>query len=191
MNQPDPTVYPGETRPGPATRPGTGSGNGAARPADAFAPSTTPERRVLADLPSYAEAQRLVDHLSDSGFPVEHVRIVGDGVRTVEQVTGRLTKGRAALAGAASGVWFGLLFGLLFTLFVVAGLAGVLVVLGLSALLGAAWGALFGFLAHAATRGRRDFSSISGLEAERYRVEVDSGFADEAARVARDLDGNG
>lgn len=51
--------------------------------------------------------------------PVEHVRIVGDGVRTVENVTGRMTKGKAALTGAASGAWFGALIGLLFALFAV------------------------------------------------------------------------
>ena len=44
-----------------------------------------------------------VDRLSDDGFPVEHVRIVGTGLHSVEQVTGRLTKGRAALGGAAAG----------------------------------------------------------------------------------------
>jgi hypothetical protein len=35
----------------------------------------------------------------------------------VERVTGRLTKARAAGAGAVSGLWLGLLFGLLIGLF--------------------------------------------------------------------------
>ncbi len=35
------------------------------------------------------------------------LRIVGTGLRTVEEVTGRMTKGRAALFGAGTGAWFG------------------------------------------------------------------------------------
>jgi hypothetical protein len=56
-----------------------------------------------------------VDRLSDSGFPVEHLQIVG--IRTVEQVTGRMTTGKAALYGAGSGAWLGILTGLIFGLF--------------------------------------------------------------------------
>lgn len=143
---------------------------------------TSPGPRVLAEFTSYPDAQRLVDQLSDDGFPVEHVRIVGNGIHSVEQVTGRLTKGRAALAGAASGAWFGLFIGLLFALFTI-GLSWLTVVLG-TALFGAFWGALFGFVAHWATRGRRDFASVERLEARRYTVEVDATHAGEAARVA-------
>ena len=61
----------------------------------------------MASYDDYALAQRAVDQLSDDGFPVEHLDIVGSDLRLVERVTGRLTKGRAAAAGAASGAWFG------------------------------------------------------------------------------------
>ena len=74
---------------------------------------------VLREFDNYAAAQALVDKLSDAGFAVEHTRIVGEGVRIVEQVTGRMTKGKAALLGAASGAWLGLLIGLLFGLFTI------------------------------------------------------------------------
>lgn len=151
-------------------------------PLTAARPETPDGPRVLAQFTSYPDAQRLVDRLSDDGFPVEHVRIVGNGIHSVEQVTGRLTKGRAALAGAASGAWFGLFIGLLFALFAI-GLGWLTIVLG-TTLFGALWGALFGFVAHWATRGRRDFSSVQRLEARRYTVEVDAAHADEAARIA-------
>ena len=49
---------------------------------------------------------------------------------------------------------------------------------------GALWGAVIGFVGHWATRGRRDFSSVRGLEAESYAVQVDAGYEDEAARAA-------
>jgi hypothetical protein len=137
---------------------------------------------TLREFGSYEEAQQLVDRLSDAGFPVEQVRIVGTGLRSVEQVTGRLTKGRAAAGGAFTGIWFGLLIGLLFAIFVI-GPFGLGVLLS-SVIFGALWGAVFGFVAHWATRGRRDFSSVRGLEAESYAVQVDAGYEDEAARVA-------
>ena len=141
----------------------------------------TVPQHVLGTFPTYAGAEALVDRLSDRGFPVEHVRIVGNGLRSVEQVTGRLTNGRAALAGLASGAWFGLLFGLLIGLFST-GSTLLAVMLG-GLLIGAVWGALFGFLAHAATRGRRDFASVRGLEAAEYAVTVDADRADEAIRA--------
>ena len=147
------------------------------RPLDARRPMA-----VVAEFGSYAEAQRFVDRLSDRGFAVESVRIVGTGIRTVEQVTGRLTKGKAALLGAGTGAWFGLLLGLLLGLFTV-GFGWFAVVLW-ALLLGALWGAVFGFVGHWATRGRRDFSSVQGLEAERYEIQVEADVADEANRVA-------
>jgi hypothetical protein len=136
---------------------------------------------TLREFGTYEEAQQLVDRLSDAGFPVEQVRIVGTGLRSVEQVTGRLTKARAAAGGAFTGAWFGLLIGLLFAIFVI-GPFGFGVLLS-SVIFGALWGAVFGFGAHWATRGRRDFSSVRGLEADRYAVQVDAGYEDEAARV--------
>ena len=71
-------------------------------------------RRLVASYSTYESAQEAVDRLSDHKFPVEHVSIVGSDLQLVEHVIGRLTVARAALAGAASGVWFGLLIGLVF-----------------------------------------------------------------------------
>lgn len=142
-------------------------------------PSSVPQQHV-ASFDNYLAAQHLVDRMSDGGFPVEHVRIVGDGVRTVEHVTGRMTKGKAALAGAASGAWFGVLVGLLFAIFVVGPLWLWMVLVAV--VVGAIWGAIFGFAAHWSTRGRRDFSSVQTLQAQRYDVYVAAEHAAEAAR---------
>lgn len=138
------------------------------------------ESSVLASFTDYTDAQRLVDRMSDDGFPVESVRIVGEGVRTVEQVTGRMTRGRAAASGAAGGAWFGVLIGLLFGLFTSG--AGWVLMLLISLVIGAFWGAVFGFVAHWSTRGRRDFSSVMTLQAQRYEVHVDRAQAAQAAR---------
>ncbi|WP_373319542.1 general stress protein [Rugosimonospora africana] len=128
----------------------------------------------------YAAAQAAVDRLSDDGFPVAELSIVGSDLRLVEKVTGRLTRARAALSGAGTGAWFGLFVGILLSLFTTGHRWLAMVAAGL--LVGAVWGALFGFLAHAVTRGRRDFSAVRSLAAAHYDVIATGGQA-ERARV--------
>jgi hypothetical protein len=138
-------------------------------------------RRTIATYSSYLEAERAVDWLSDQGFAVEHVAIVGTGLRTVEQVAGRLTTGRAALTGAGQGALIGLLFALLFGLFFTG--PGFLGLLAYAVVAGAVFGAIFGAVGHAALGGRRDFASTQTTEAERYELQVDHTVADEAQRL--------
>jgi hypothetical protein len=142
------------------------------------------KRRLLHSFDDYADAQELVDRMSDGGFPVEHVSIVGEGVRTVEHVTGRMTKAKAALAGAGTGAWLGTFVGLLFLLFTVGPLWLWIWVLLIPIVVGALFGAVFGFVAHWSTRGRRDFTSVHTLKASRYDVYVSAEHVDAAARFA-------
>ena len=72
---------------------------------------------TVARFEDYDSAQRAVDRLSDDGFAVDKLDIVGSGLRLVERVTGRLTRARATGAGALSGLWAGLLVGTLLALF--------------------------------------------------------------------------
>ena len=155
-----------------------------------------PERpsRAIATFSNYEEAERVVDYLSDHGFPVERTAIVGRDLEYVEQVTGRMTYARAALAGALNGAVIGLLIGWLFGLFnwfdpLVS--AFWLAVDGLW--FGALVGALMGLVMHALSGGRRDFSAIGGMRANRYEVVVEESVADEAARLLGELtpSGNG
>jgi MFS family permease len=144
-----------------------------------FDPTYAPRGgQTVASYTTYGEAQQAVDHLSDQGFPVENAEIVGSDVRLVEQVTGRLTRGRAAMIGAGTGAWWGLFIGLLVGLFTT-GPEWVGLVLG-GLLIGAVWGAVFGYIAHWATRGQRDFSSQRGLVAARYDIVVADAHADRA-----------
>jgi hypothetical protein len=135
---------------------------------------------VVGTYPEYAKAQHAVDYLSDHEFPVEHTAIVGTGLRLVESVLGRLTTARAALAAAGGGAWFGLLIGLLFAIFAVSRPWQVLLV---AVLFGAVGGAIFGALSHALTGGRRDFTSVSSLQADEYALMVDAEYADQALRL--------
>ncbi|MFF0108181.1 general stress protein [Streptomyces hirsutus] len=146
-------------------------------PAEPPPPPT--ERVVIESYPTYEGAQRAVDFLADSGFPVERTAIIGSDLRMVETVLGRLTRGRAALAGAGSGAWFGLLVGLLLSLFA-AGSHTALVLLLSGVVYGAVFGAVFGFIGHALTGGRRDFTSRSQIVAGRYDVVADPQVAEEA-----------
>jgi hypothetical protein len=140
---------------------------------------------TVATFDDYAAAQRAVDHLSDKGFPVEQVSIVGTDVRLVETVLGRMTTGRAAAAGAVSGAWFGLFVGLLLTVFTDSAWWAVFAI---AILIGALWGGVFGGVAHAMTRGQRDFSSVSSLVASRYGVTVPADLAERARDLLKDLD---
>ena len=137
---------------------------------------------VVGSYPTYAQAQRAVDFLSDNKFPVEHVAIIGSDLRLVENVIGRLTWSRAALAGASSGAWFGLLVGLLLSLFggsqdngfgLIAGAAGI----------GAVFGIVFGLVSYAATGGHRDFTSRSRVVAGRYDVTCAPAQAEDAKNL--------
>lgn len=118
----------------------------------------------------YAAAQRVVDHLSDHEFPVENCMIVGTDLKQLERVTGRLTTGRVAVGGLLSGAWMGLFVGLIFSLF---GDANVLGLILSTALFGALFGLVWALVGYAATRGRRDFSSVSMIVATRYEVLVE------------------
>jgi hypothetical protein len=142
---------------------------------------------TVASCPTYADAQSTVDRLSDDGFPVEHLDIVGSDLKLVERVTGRLTNASAAAAGAASGAWFGLFIGLLFGLFSDSNWVAVILS---CMLIGAAWGAVFGAIAHAATGGRRDFASRSSLQAGQYAVTTDPEVADQARSLLVSLNWN-
>src|SRR5437870_10569142 len=122
------------------------------RPFAAFAPPPRLDPAYTAwntviSYDDYAAAQRAVDRLSDDGFPVEHLDIIGSDLRLVERVTGRLTTTHAAAAGALSGLWAGLLFGILLGLFTSG--HSFLAVAATGAALGAGWGAIFASVRHA------------------------------------------
>jgi heat induced stress protein YflT len=146
--------------------------------------SQTPRRRVVAAYDSYDEAQQAVDRLSDRGFPVDKVAIVGRGLRYVEQVTGRVTTGRAALLGALEGALVGAFLGVLVAVIFSYDpnpAVPLLILYGLVA--GALVGAALGAILHAATGGRRDFASVPGITAERYEVVVDDDVANRALEL--------
>jgi hypothetical protein len=139
-------------------------------------------RRTIATTDSYAAAEAVVDRLADDGFPVEHVTIVGRDLRFVEQVTGHVNAWKAALSGSGSGLVLGVLFGLLFGIWFAHDGTSLLAILAYWAGLGALIGALVALLGYALSGGRRNFASITGMQAQHFDVLVDEAFADDAAR---------
>ena len=134
----------------------------------------------------YEDAQKAVDYLSDNQFAVENCMIVGTDLRQVERVTGRLTRGRVLGAGALSGMWMGLFVGLIFALFdpnstTLAVLATVV--------FGTLFGLVWALLGYAATKGRRDFTSVSQVVATRYEVLVEHKLAEQGRALLASMPG--
>lgn len=142
---------------------------------------TLPQGEQIARYPTYLEAQRAVDHLSDKEFPVQHVTIVGTDLQMVERVTGRLSYPRVAVAGLASGAWFGLFVGVLLSLF--ASPEDTVLPIFPAIAIGAAFGILFSVISYALTGGKRDFTSSSQIVASQYALLC----AGEHAHKARGL----
>lgn len=140
---------------------------------------TPPQGWPIGSYPTYAEAQRAVDYLSDEQFPVENVTIVGVNLMQVERVTGRLTWPKVLGGGMASGAWLGLFIGMVLG-FLGSNLLG-------SLALGLAMGVVFGLITaavpYAMSRGTRDFMSTMQLVAGRYDVLCEPGTAE----TARDM----
>lgn len=132
---------------------------------------TLPRGDVLGTYDTYLEAQKVVDRLSKAEFEVKKLAIVGNDLKTVERVTGKLTYARAAATGAASGAWFGLFLGLLLLIFSPTQNLGFVLA---AALIGAGFGMLFGIVSYTLNRRRRDFTSTHQVLASNYQVIIPS-----------------
>ena len=137
-----------------------------------------PTGTEVASYQTYAQARAGVDFLSDYGFDVSSITIVGTDLHMVERVTGRLTIARASMSGASSGGLWGALAGMFMSAGQNAGGTGTWVVGGIviGALVGMALSALAFIL-----RGRnRDLLSSQQVVAERYAIlaasDIDRAF---------------
>ncbi|MFF1382605.1 general stress protein [Arthrobacter sp. NPDC058288] len=145
---------------------------------------TVPAGDTVGSYTSYLDAQKAVDYLADQQFPVQLVSIVGNDLKMVERVTGRLSYPRVALSGALSGMWFGLFVGVMLSFFSPTGGYFSIVT---SVLMGAAFFMLFGIVTYAMQRGKRDFTSTSQVVATNYDVVVAFEASHEARRMLQQL----
>jgi hypothetical protein len=149
---------------------------------------TTRPRRTVATYPTYADAQRAVDYLSDEKFPVQRVAIVEEGLRLVEQGTGRMNYGMAALNGALSGAIPGLFFGFIFGLFSwIQPVASAFTLAFYGLIYGAIFGAIIGLISQALSGSERNFASVPRIDARHYSLVVDEEFADAATRMLANM----
>lgn len=126
-----------------------------------------PTGEIVSTYDRYEDAKHAVDVLARSRFPVQQLSIVGNEVRSVERVTGRLTYGRIALMGAMTGAYLGLFLGLLLFIFQPDN-AGIMGVFLAAIVIGAGFGMLFGVISFSLNRNRRDFSSVMQMVGTRY-----------------------
>lgn len=144
-----------------------------------------PSGETIGSYTSYLDAQKAVDYLADQKFPVQLVSIVGNDLKMVERVTGKLSYPRVALSGAMTGAWFGLFIGVLLSWFGGSGTSYLNVMT--SVLLGAAFWMLFAIIGYAAQRGKRDFTSTNQVLASSYDVIVAPEAANDAKRLLAQL----
>jgi heat induced stress protein YflT len=136
-----------------------------------------PHKIVLGTYSSHEAAQHAVDLLAEHKFPVEHVTIVGTGLKWEERILGRWTFGRALLTGAGTGAWIGLLIGLIFWI-VTPWVVGAVIS---GVILGLVFGAIFSAVAF--LMQKKAYMSMPSVVADRYDIMVDAEFADEARRL--------
>jgi hypothetical protein len=141
----------------------------------------------LAVYDDYASAQKAVDFLSDNRFPVEQCMIVGTDLKRIERITGRLTTGRVALGGLLSGIWLGLFVGLVLSLF--ADDKNFWATVLATVVFGAVFGIIWALVGYAATRGQRDFSSVTAVVATKYEVLVEHKSLAQARELLAKLPG--
>jgi len=148
-----------------------------------------PTGETIGSYISYLDAQKAVDYLADEKFPVQHVSIVGNDLKMVERVTGKLSYPRVALNGAMTGAWFGLFIGVMLSFFDSnSGASGGPYLNVMTAvLMGAAFWMLFAIIGYAAQRGKRDFTSTNQVLASSYDVIVTPDVAMDARRLLANL----
>ncbi len=144
---------------------------------------------VVATYPDYVGAQHAVDALSDQRFPVDRLAIVGAGLQSFEQITGRKGYVKATSQGLTNGALIGAAVGWLLGLFAVGQpLASAIVLAIWGVVVGGVIGIVLGLIGHALSCGRRDFSSVSTVRAQRYDVLAEASVSDDAQRTLAGID---
>lgn len=124
---------------------------------------------IVAAYPTYEGAQKAVSSLIGGEVPARDITIVGQGLRSIERITGRLGYATAARSGAVNGILLGLLMAFVFVL----GQPNVSIAVFLGVLLiGVAIGMLLSLVMYAIVRRRRDFASVMQVVADHYEVCV-------------------
>ena len=135
---------------------------------------------TVASFAAYEGAQKAVSSLIAADIPARDIAIVGQGLRSIERITGRLGYAAAARSGAVNGV----LLGLLFSAILVIGSPSVPIQAFVGVLfVGIAIGMLMSIVAYSFVRRRRDYASVIQVVADHYEVTVADRNAGRARQV--------
>ncbi len=136
--------------------------------------------QTVASFPTYEAAQKAVSSLIAADIPARDIAIVGQGLRSIERITGRLGYASAARSGAVNG----LLLGLLFSAILVIGSPSVPIQAFVGVLfVGIAIGMLLSIVAYSFVRRRRDYASVMQVVADHYEVTVTDNSVGRARQV--------
>ncbi|MGO2521443.1 MAG: general stress protein [Microbacterium sp.] len=145
------------------------------RPANSTAVGET-----VASVREYDAAQKTVSKLIAGEVPARDIAIVGQSVRTIERITGKLGYATAARQGAINGV----LIGLILSAILVIGNPEVPMQLFLGFIfIGVALGMVLSLITYALVRRRRDFASITQVAADHYEITVQAASLAKARQV--------
>lgn len=136
--------------------------------------------QTVASFPTYEAAQKAVSSLIAADIPARDIAIVGQGLRSIERITGRLGYASAARSGAVNGI----LLGLLFSAILVIGSPSVPIQAFVGVLfVGIALGMLMSIVAYSFVRRRRDYASVMQVLADHYEVTVGQNSVHRARQV--------
>ena len=144
-----------------------------------------PRGVVVASYETYDQAQAAVAKVSGSEGELAGLAIIGNDLKLVERIVGRLTWGKVAMRGALRGLGFGAFLGLMLLLFVPEAMGSVLVF----PLLGLAFGILLAVVQHSLMRRKRDFASTQQVLAARYDVVAPQESAGKAMHIIGQREG--
>lgn len=131
--------------------------------------NSTDTGEVVASMRDYEAAQKAVSALIAGEVPARDIAIVGQSIRTIERVTGKLGYATAARSGAINGV----LIGLFLSAILVIGQPEVPIQLFVGfVLIGVAIGMILSLLTFSIVRRRRDFASVTQFAADHYEITV-------------------
>ncbi|WP_426320207.1 general stress protein [Microbacterium sp. E-13] len=135
---------------------------------------------TVASFPTYEAAQKAVSSLITADIPARDIAIVGQGLRSIERITGRLGYASAARSGAVNGI----LLGLLFSAILVIGSPSVPIQAFVGVLfVGIAIGMLMSIVAYSFVRRRRDYASVMQVVADHYEITVSDSSVHRARQV--------
>lgn len=139
-----------------------------------------PQGEVVATFTEYDAAVAYVENLIEKDFPAGAIAIVGNELRSVERVRGRLSYATVALRGAVNGAWLGFLLGIVVAPNMLTSVQGTMTM----ALLGCGIGMLVNVIRFSLAKRKRGFVSVAQFIAKEYQVQVPGDLVAQAHQIS-------